>query len=208
MTRTLEERRKATNEASRRWRERHQEHQEQAKKKKLDAYYRRRAELGLPKQKTYGSDEERAEAKREYHKLWRREWLKKGTNRARAAATTHRSYLRHADKRRAEALKWHYDHLERSLDRIRWGHIRRAYGLTKEQYLALGDVCNICGLEQKDSKRKLHVDHDHDTKKVRGKLCGLCNNGIGYFKHDQALLQKAIEYLARHTGNNQEGTEE
>lgn len=80
----------------------------------------------------------------------------------------------------------------------------RLYGLTIEQYKALGAACMICGAteDQRVQKKtgkpfRLAVDHDHDTGKVRGLLCGACNCGIGYFKHDEQLLAKAIEYLRR-----------
>lgn len=43
----------------------------------------------------------------------------------------------------------------------------------------------------------LHVDHCHTTGKVRGLLCYNCNSGIGRFKDNVEVMQKAIEYLNR-----------
>lgn len=68
------------------------------------------------------------------------------------------------------------------------------YGLTPEQYAALLEKqdgkCAIC-CETKD----LHVDHCHETKKVRGLLCGACNRGLGLFGDAADKLRRAGQYL-------------
>jgi hypothetical protein len=59
-------------------------------------------------------------------------------------------------------------------------------------------VCKICGKEPKgmqNSKKYLCVDHNHETGKVRGLLCGSCNVALGLFKHDMELLKNGINYL-------------
>lgn len=43
--------------------------------------------------------------------------------------------------------------------------------------------------------KNLHVDHDHNTKEVRGILCRQCNQGIGLFAEDTVRLENAIAYL-------------
>jgi len=53
--------------------------------------------------------------------------------------------------------------------------------------------CSICLTKPK----KLFVDHDHVTGKVRGLLCRHCNFGIGHFKDNIAYLKSAIEYLEK-----------
>jgi hypothetical protein len=85
-------------------------------------------------------------------------------------------------------------------------HLRRTYGLTKEQYAALFDqqrgMCAICnrpesnrGGRHGNAEMRLSVDHDHQTGKIRGLLCMRCNTAIGALDHDQARLQAAIRYL-------------
>jgi len=56
----------------------------------------------------------------------------------------------------------------------------RQLGVTDEAYEALLDAqgggCAICGAKPKT--RRLHVDHDHATGKVRGLLCHRCNRAL------------------------------
>lgn len=43
---------------------------------------------------------------------------------------------------------------------------------------------------------KVVLDHDHVTGTPRAWICDSCNTGIGRFKDDVELLQKAIQYLS------------
>lgn len=82
-------------------------------------------------------------------------------------------------------------------EKIWAANLWKNYKITSAQYFELlakqNGKCAICG---NISKQKLHVDHCHFTNKVRGLLCGSCNRGIGLFKDDRYLLNKAIEYLS------------
>lgn len=73
----------------------------------------------------------------------------------------------------------------------------KEYNITSEEYKILLNIktCMICGHIEND--RKLHIDHDHETGEVRGKLCRECNHGIGNFRDNTELLQKAITYLKK-----------
>jgi len=55
-------------------------------------------------------------------------------------------------------------------------------------------VCDICGDEPPIDKRN-PIDHCHTTGKIRGLLCWNCNKGLGAFRDNKQLLQKAINYL-------------
>ena len=55
--------------------------------------------------------------------------------------------------------------------------------------------CAICGKQCGD---ELRADHDHVSGKFRGLLCDNCNWGLGNFKDNTELLQKAILYLNEH----------
>ena len=73
----------------------------------------------------------------------------------------------------------------------------RNYDITPEQFEELNTyqkgVCWIC--KHVPSSKKLHVDHDHRTGKVRGLLCYRCNVGLGFFKDDIDRLEDAVQYL-------------
>lgn len=79
--------------------------------------------------------------------------------------------------------------------------LRRGYGIVLDQYAEMltsqNGVCAICGGVNRDG-RKLFVDHDHGTGKVRGLLCNLCNRGIGNLRDSVDLLEAAIRYLNEH----------
>lgn len=76
-----------------------------------------------------------------------------------------------------------------------------SYGITVEEHNELFEaqdgVCAICLREEWVVGRSLAIDHDHATGKVRGLLCGPCNQGLGLLADDIARLQRAIDYLRR-----------
>jgi hypothetical protein len=82
----------------------------------------------------------------------------------------------------------------------------KKYNLDETSYLRLladqKHVCAICGQPETTTLRgqikRLSVDHDHNTGKVRGLLCSNCNVAIGKFKENTVVLEKAIAYLKLH----------
>jgi hypothetical protein len=71
------------------------------------------------------------------------------------------------------------------------------HGLSLEDYESMVSVvpgCAICGALPKD-KYALHIDHDHNTGRVRGLLCNSCNTGLGKLGDNAAGLRAALEYL-------------
>lgn len=52
--------------------------------------------------------------------------------------------------------------------------------------------CGICGKSAKREKRKLALDHDHNTLIVRGLLCYSCNSKLGWF---EKLYDEVCDYL-------------
>lgn len=87
-----------------------------------------------------------------------------------------------------------------AVERGRRSFRSKLYGLSLAQYTALlgrqEGRCAICH-ELADENLALAADHDHATGAIRGLLCSRCNNGLGSFRDDPALLRSAIEYLSR-----------
>jgi hypothetical protein len=77
--------------------------------------------------------------------------------------------------------------------------IKCEYSMTEQYYDELcqrqGGKCAICGRHRSEFKRRLFIDHDHETGKVRGLLCMMCNTAIGLMKDDISRLLVAAMYL-------------
>ena len=83
----------------------------------------------------------------------------------------------------------------------------KQYGLTYETYQqmvkAQNNLCAICGqpestIEKRSGqRRRLCVDHNHDTGKTRALLCRACNMALGYL-NSVAKLSSAIDYLKKY----------
>lgn len=90
-------------------------------------------------------------------------------------------------------------------DRVFEQSLKRLYGITLEQYNQMAaeqqHVCGLCG-EKPTTQKRMHVDHDHATGKVRALLCHHCNLLIGNAKESVARLRLAIAYLERHQLDN------
>jgi hypothetical protein len=57
------------------------------------------------------------------------------------------------------------------------------------EIIATYETCAICGEPAEV------VDHDHNRKMYRGRLCNPCNRGIGFLKDSAELVTRAAEYL-------------
>lgn len=93
--------------------------------------------------------------------------------------------------------KWRTNNKEKVKD-IR---LKFMYGISIKIYDEMSrkqnDVCAICKNKNVNGK-VLYVDHNHETGKVRGLLCVLCNTGIGYLRENESYMLNAINYLKQH----------
>lgn len=78
--------------------------------------------------------------------------------------------------------------------RIRLLYQAKKYGLTVDELVFLKEMQDYrCALCKK--KKKLSVDHNHTTGRVRGLLCYSCNTLLGQANDNQDKLRAAIAYL-------------
>lgn len=80
-------------------------------------------------------------------------------------------------------------------------HFEKRYGITRDQYYAMLETqefkCLLCDgscIDPEQRFRALHIDHDHNTGKVRGLLCKFCNSKLGWYENRK---DKINEYLKR-----------
>lgn len=81
-------------------------------------------------------------------------------------------------------------------------HIKREYGITLEEYNIMlvkqNGVCAICFKPENPKVcKRLSIDHDHETGKVRGLLCRKCNSLLGFVNDSVLHLRSAINYLEK-----------
>jgi len=122
-------------------------------------------------------------------------------------------YEKNKEVAKARAKAWRLAHPERfkelKRDWIRKNKKRPAQKLrpskpldvSPEEYDDLlskqGGVCAICSAHP-TPKRKLSVDNEYLTGRVRGLLCARCDMGIGYFKTIK-LMEYAVKYMKSRT---------
>ncbi len=140
--------------------------------KDIDGYRKRKRE--------YARTPEEKRKRVEYMRIWREK------NRVRHNETARQSYKRNKHK-----------HAHKTRER----HLINTYGITEktfqEMLKAQNNSCKICGRLNEDCSRagaRLHIDHDHHTKKVRGLLCMRCNTALGWYENNSI---KILKYLKR-----------
>lgn len=95
-------------------------------------------------------------------------------------------YKNNIEKCREEHINW----ANKNKDKVAFTKAKSAYGITKEEYDSLIRKCQICG-----SEKNLVIDHSHQSGRIRGMLCNSCNKGLGFFRDNPALLERASDYV-------------
>lgn len=102
-----------------------------------------------------------------------------------------------------KSQKWRDKNRQLLRDRMFAAHLRSKFGISVDKYNTVlnlqNGTCAICRKpeveKRKGTVKRLAVDHDHRTGKVRGLLCQHCNTALGSFDENPNLLRAAIKYL-------------
>jgi hypothetical protein len=80
-------------------------------------------------------------------------------------------------------------------------HLKTKYGITfaelQQMLVDQGYKCSLCKKRNIDEVSR-HVDHDHETGRVRALLCANCNWALGRFDDSPEFLRDAASYIERY----------
>ena len=145
----------------------------------------------MSRRKKYFTEEERKEAERRD----RRKWREKHAEQVRETSRLWR--INNREKRREAKRLWRINNPEKAREQSYRKKLAK-FGLTFEQYQERlkqqKGVCALCGKENSNGQR-LAVDHNHETGKIRGLLCLVCNVALSRLEKDRNWAKKAVEYL-------------
>ena len=97
--------------------------------------------------------------------------------------------------------KYQQDHAEELKEYFENYRLMKNYGIsTKERDEMLESQNHRCAICKKlpANGRRLHVDHNHKTGKVRQLICFSCNSILGLSNESTSVLVSTIDYLRKH----------
>lgn len=114
-------------------------------------------------------------------------------NRARDKAAKRKWYLEHKEECVARVKAYRAANPEKARAWRRKAKTGFSPEFADKLFKAQGGVCAICKAEL--DFYKANADHDHDTGKPRGFLCGRCNRGIGILGDNVEGVQRVMNYF-------------
>ena len=127
------------------------------------------------------------ENKPEYHKKWAKKNKEKIKNNS----------LKFYQKNKEKIKNYQKKHYKENPEKAKNKQLKSKYGITLEQYNNMlenqNHYCAMCGRHESEFKRKLAVDEDHTTWKIRGLLCINCNRGIGFYDTYKKSIYKYLK---------------
>lgn len=77
-------------------------------------------------------------------------------------------------RNKEQTIQWKIENSTQYKQNVYKASIKRLYNLTEEEaifWINQPRICKICGLPEEKQIRRLALDHDHATGKIRGPLC-------------------------------------
>lgn len=107
----------------------------------------------------------------------------------------HREYdLRNRPRRRKIWRRWYLSHRDSFRESRKIRRLRYNYGLSREQYEKMiaeqKGKCALC-----NRAVRLEIDHEHNSRHVRGLLCRECNLAVGCIEISGADPMNVARYL-------------
>lgn len=103
-----------------------------------------------------------------------------------------------------EVRRWYKENPDKVAATHRKAALKKNYGITPEQWDEMFEnqkgCCAICDRHQDMFKKRLAVDHNHETGEIRGLLCAYCNHRVVGRHRDGAKLRKIADYVDQGTG--------
>ena len=94
--------------------------------------------------------------------------------------------------------KYHKNWRKHNARLVRNTNYKRKFGITIDDFDEIlkkqGGACALCGKHEWNGKR-ISVDHDHNSGKVRGLLCNRCNTALGALGDTVESIEKVLQYL-------------
>lgn len=110
------------------------------------------------------------------------------------------------DAHKKEISRQHKEYYDKRKTEFREKRVSYLFGIDADTYNGMVErqknLCAICGKPESTTRngitKRLAIDHNHTTGKIRELLCHNCNTAIGKAKEDITILEKMIAYLRKH----------
>lgn len=97
--------------------------------------------------------------------------------------------------------KWVISHKDSKHKSDRKSRMKGLYNITQDDFDRMESeqkgLCSICNNPQGYGRKRLCVDHNHFTGKVRGLICVNCNLLLGHARDNVEILERCVAYLRR-----------
>jgi len=100
----------------------------------------------------------------------------------------------------AYTRKWMKDNAEKNNAYNTKSKLKNRYNITVDDYELMQSnqdgLCAIC--KAPPTRRRLAVDHCHQSNRIRGLLCDRCNLALGMLNDDLNIVEGIKNYLKKH----------